>query len=183
MRKRSLTNVSFVINIFFFSNQTCLFILQWFMKARNHLDVIFVTQTASRGGINGHIRSIHEGQNDFKCNLCDVHQSAKPFMCDICNKSFGTKTNLSRHVEKFHEGKRDFKCNLCDARFADNSRLNRHVTAVHESAKQFIFDTKMDLRSRHVKIYNYPRTIKITLKFQQSLNYYNNSLKNKLKTH
>ena len=61
MRKRSLTNVSFVINIFFFSNQTCLFILQWFMKARNHLDVIFVTQTASRGGINGHIRSIHEG--------------------------------------------------------------------------------------------------------------------------
>ena len=56
-------------------------------------------------------------------------------MCDICNKSFGTKTNLSRHVEKFHEGKRDFKCNLCDARFADNSRLNRHVTAVHESAK------------------------------------------------
>ena len=53
--------------------------------------------------MKGHIVTIHEGNKQFKC--------------DICNNNFGGKGTLKQNVETVHEGRKTFKCCICNANF------------------------------------------------------------------
>ena len=65
-----------------------------------------------------HIRQVHEGMKDFKCELCSaeftqlgslkrhmdyLHQDLKKYQCDQCEKAFKVKDDLQKHVRKFHD--------------------------------------------------------------------------------
>jgi predicted nucleic acid binding AN1-type Zn finger protein len=54
--------------------------------------------------MNGHIESVHEGKESFKCNVCDT--------------AFSEKNKLNGHIESVHEGKKPFKCNDCGTAFS-----------------------------------------------------------------
>ena len=46
-----------------------------------------------------HIRTVHEGHKDHKC--------------ESCNKSFSHAHHLRRHIHTIHEGHKDYKCESC----------------------------------------------------------------------
>ena len=56
------------------------------------------------GSLKYHIKTIHEGQRDHKC--------------DSCGKSFATSGNLKKHIKTLHEGQR-FKCDFCKKYFTE----------------------------------------------------------------
>ena len=51
------------------------------------------------GTLRGHIKTVHEGYKDFKC--------------DSCGKSFTEAGYLRKHIKTIHKGHRDFKCDSC----------------------------------------------------------------------
>ena len=98
-----------------------------------------------------HIRSVHEGQKDFKCDKkysdrkkfkshnSAVHENSensnsklKRHPCDECGKYFQTSTYLKNHIATVHEGRKDHKCEHCDKAFAQPNGLQYHVSTVHE---------------------------------------------------
>ena len=64
-----------------------------------------------------HIKTIHEGRKDFKC--------------DSCGKSFTAAGSLKIHINTIHEGHKDFKCDSCGKSFTIASYLDKHINKVH----------------------------------------------------
>ena len=62
--------------------------LQQFMKGRRPSNVTFAKLT-SKHDMKGHIKTFHEEN--------------KPFKCEICNANFGEKSNLVVRIATFHE--------------------------------------------------------------------------------
>ena len=77
-----------------------------------------------------HIKTIHEGRKDYKCEYCGklfgqngsmwthvrmVHKGRKE-ECNICNKSFHPNALLN-HIKQVHKGQKQFKCNICNTYF------------------------------------------------------------------
>ena len=57
-----------------------------------------------------HVKVIHEGEKDFKC--------------EKCFKTFGMKENLKKHSIIHVDGAQDFKCDKCSRHFGLKSYLN-----------------------------------------------------------
>ena len=53
-----------------------------------------------------YIATVHEGNNPFKCSVCDV--------------KFANKQNSKKHIGTVHEGIKPFKCSVCDVKFGNN---------------------------------------------------------------
>ena len=96
----------------------------------------------TKGKLERHIQSFHEGIKPFKCIICDVSflqkhhlnthkvsvcEGKKPFKCYICDACFTRNGDLNRHVASVHEGKKPFKCSICATRFARKTHLNAHL--------------------------------------------------------
>ena len=86
-----------------------------------------------------HTRRIHEGEKNFKCDLCGKsfghswhvrkhidakHKKIKLASCDVCGKSFDSE----RYLKKFHKckGKPVNQCKLCKTVHANKSLLEMH---------------------------------------------------------
>ena len=87
--------------------------------------------------MQGHIVSVHEGKQPFKCDICDANFTQKP--------------NLKQPIESDDEGKKPFKCDMCDASFAFKHHLQAHVTInqkIHYLIWQKVFSSReQDLSS------------------------------------
>ena len=79
---------------------------------------------ARRGGIDAHVRNVHEESKGYKCRFCGklfnkpakryYHVRTKhsviklkkpdPVKCEICEKSFNNKHVLEYHIKTVHEG-------------------------------------------------------------------------------
>lgn len=46
--------------------------------------------------------------------------------CDVCNKTFSTRTNLTRH-RITHDGKKPYVCKICGNSFTQNGSLKSHM--------------------------------------------------------
>merc|ERR1712020_704732 len=57
-------------------------------------------------------RTVHEGQRDHKCDLCD--------------KFFSRSENLNVHIRTVHEGQSDHKCDVCGKFFTKAGSLQKH---------------------------------------------------------
>ena len=65
----------------------------------------FVTDLlANKENLNTHIKNVHEGQKNYKCDLCD--------------KAFSQQQKLMRHIKNLHKGQKNYKCDLCDKDFS-----------------------------------------------------------------
>jgi len=101
-------------------------------------------QFTHRGGLNLHIRSVHEGVR-YQCEICDhksttkgdlkvhvqsIHEGVR-HQCEVCDFKSTTKSGLGVHVRTVHEGVR-YPCNICDYQATERSKLNKHIRFKHE---------------------------------------------------
>ncbi|RVE47656.1 hypothetical protein evm_007753 [Chilo suppressalis] len=70
--------------------------------------------------------------------ITKIHAAEKTYKCNVCDKSFTTKSDLSRH-QRIHTGEKPYKCNVCDKRFTQISVLNRH-RRIHTGDKPYKCD-------------------------------------------
>ena len=109
-------------------------------------------QIFSEGWLKKHFASVHEGNNPFKCKVCNgkfsqksnlnqrvtfVHEGIKSFKCEVCDYTFSRKGDLKHHFSSVHEGNKLFKCEVCDYKFSLKGDFNKHFASVHEGSKPF----------------------------------------------
>ena len=73
------------------------------------------------GSLKKHIRTIHEGHKDYKC--------------ESCGKSFSHANQLMRHIHGIHEDLIDYKCESCSKSFSYARHLKKHAQKTHEGQK------------------------------------------------
>ena len=61
-----------------------------------------------------------------------VHEGEKNYKCEICGKDFGEKRHLKRHKDIVHEGLKPYKCDFCTSAFGQSGDLRRHIERVHK---------------------------------------------------
>ena len=54
--------------------------------------------------------------------MASVHEGIKCFKCELCDYSYSSKSNLKKHV------------------FADKSKMNKHISSVHEGHNKVTFE-------------------------------------------
>ena len=106
-------------------------------------NVIPVTQS---NNLTRHIKTIHEGHKDYKCDSCGksfvqpgvlrrhtitVYEGHKDFECDSCVKAFTEAGSLTRHIKTVHEHRKDFLGETCGKSFTDATKLRKHNKNVH----------------------------------------------------
>ena len=68
-----------------------------------------------------HIKNVHEGQRDHKC--------------ENCGKEYTNKKHLLSHIKRVHDNIRDEQCKTCGKCFFSKECLNRHIKFIHEKDK------------------------------------------------
>ena len=61
----------------------------------------------------------------------------KPYKCNNCSVAFSKKSRLNRHVTTVHEGKKPFECDICKSSFSQKGNLKIHIATVHDGKKTF----------------------------------------------
>ena len=95
--------------------------------------------------LDRHVKIVHEGKKEFKCDLCskfyttkshlkthklDVHgDDVRKYKCKFCHKQFKSAGNLRQH-ESTHENN-VHKCDSCDKEFKSLPSLKNHFRNVH----------------------------------------------------
>ena len=102
--------------------------------------------TQRKSNLNRHIRLVHEGQKDHKCDICgklysgavtlirhkqSVHEGKKNHTCDTCGNCFSQNASLKRHIRQVHERRKDVKCDKCDKFFYSTVNLKQHNLQAH----------------------------------------------------
>ena len=67
--------------------------------------------------LSTHVRTVHEGKKEFKC--------------EYCGKCFGVNQNLKQHI-RIHLQDFKFKCEFCEKGFIRSQHLSRHLKTWHE---------------------------------------------------
>ena len=65
-----------------------------------------------------HIRSVHEGERNFSCNMCE--------------KAFWHPFGLKRHINCVHYKKKYASCNNCGKSFSEPAYLKKHKCRIHK---------------------------------------------------
>ena len=78
-----------------------------------HCEAIF-----EKANLKRHIKTVHEGIKDYKCNHC--------------GKEYFEKKRLNRHIKREHDNIRDEKCNQCGKLYFSKEGLNLHIRNIHK---------------------------------------------------
>ena len=132
------------------------------IRQNDYVDCNICEKSVKNCYLNTHIKTVHEGRKEHKCNFCGkyfsqssslnlhvktIHKEmeAENNKCDICNKSFKYAWILTTHVKTIHEGLKEHKCKFCDKNFGQSSSLNRHVKNFHTWTDIKLEETKNNL--------------------------------------
>ena len=114
------------------------------------VDMVICTECGKsirKQSIKRHMRTVHEGIRDYKCDSCEksytekitllrhkqnVHEGKKNYTCDSCGMCFTVATSLKRHVLRVHEKRKDVKCDQCNKSFFGVQDLQQHNLNVHD---------------------------------------------------
>ena len=66
----------------------------------------------------------------YKIHMRTVHEGNYEFSCTICQKGFTNKGNLDGHMNK-HKGIKPYACTLCPSAFAHDKNLLAHIRKKH----------------------------------------------------
>ncbi|CAB0038673.1 unnamed protein product [Trichogramma brassicae] len=61
----------------------------------------------------------------------------RPQECEICQKSFESQSKLKRHIMAVHDQSKPFQCEICHKSFGHKGNLNKHISLVHDRSKPF----------------------------------------------
>ena len=120
----SFLNVRFVIIIFSVHEKT------YCEKCGTTMDKSYLPK---------HIRNVHEGKKDHKCQNC--------------GKEYTDRKNLSCHIKRAHDNVRDEQCNQCGKLFFTKEVLNRHIRNIHSNEQKPIFQCEYCQKSYTTKNY------------------------------
>lgn len=94
----------------------------------------------SRDSLRNHMKSTHNLNNKFKCNLCRayftqesalqnhhaVHDKGVQLPCNFCERIYSRKDTLKRHMVRKHNIAGKNYCSLCVRIFATENELDEH---------------------------------------------------------
>ncbi|XP_066587304.1 zinc finger protein 93-like [Prorops nasuta] len=108
-------------------------------KRCGHCNDVFT----SRKDLLTHITNDHNGDQLFKCYVCDrsykkwssldvheaTHRKDKPYLCDLCGKSFKHSNNLRGHkrIHLDESQKKRHSCDVCEKSFRSRFHLREHM--------------------------------------------------------
>ncbi len=92
-----------------------------------------------------HVRSKHENNTPFRCDLCPKAYGTEPFLkihihnthkrpkCEICGKEICNKLWLKRHMAKVHGvmPEKSFPCDVCSFVFDTEDSKSKHMMKQH----------------------------------------------------
>ena len=96
------------------------------MKQSDYVDCGICGKSMTHKYLSEHIKTVHEGIKEHKCNFC--------------GKFYSQKSSLNLHVKTFHkdmaqektENKGQVECNFCGKFYSNKSSLNLHVKSFHK---------------------------------------------------
>ncbi|KAK6629609.1 hypothetical protein RUM43_003426 [Polyplax serrata] len=108
----------------------------------------YITSVRSKLGL--HVRTLHEQNYSFFCNICskgfkakfeleehkNMHSGSTANQCEFCQKRFQLKTMLRAHKIRVHNKMLRRTCTICKERFATISLLESH-TLYHKEKRPF----------------------------------------------
>ena len=81
-----------------------------------------------------HIREVHEGRRNHKC--------------ESCGKAFSNSGRRKRHIDTVHKGLKPHQCCFCNTAYGQSGDLKRHIKRCHpneykslEEKKDITFET------------------------------------------
>ena len=102
--------------------------------------------------MNKHVKAVHAGIKDWKCDKCPyaasqkvnlkshinaVHDKIKDWTCDKCPYRASQKEHLKNHITAVHDKIRNFKCDKCSYASSQKQALESHISAVHDKIRDF----------------------------------------------
>ena len=75
-----------------------------------------------------HIREVHEGRRNHKC--------------ESCGKAFKNSRGLKRHIDTVHKGLKPYQCSFCNTAYGQSGDLKRHIKRCHPKENQILEDSK-----------------------------------------
>jgi DNA-directed RNA polymerase subunit RPC12/RpoP len=108
----------------------------------------FVVKSLTKGKLEFHKRTVHEGLKDWACDICgktytlkeglqlhvEVTHENRTYKCDQCGKEVTSRASLQTHMAALHERKIEYNCNLCEHKTFAMGSLKKHIKRVHEKS-------------------------------------------------
>ena len=123
-----------------------------------HICAICKTKFDNSRDLGKHVKIVHEGEKEYKCEHCgksflakfkmkrhmrDVHYEIKEFKCKLCGKSFSQKIHLNNHFKSIHCKVKNHKCDYCDKSYKLRSNMMQHIKNVHRVLNSSLETSKM----------------------------------------
>ena len=95
--------------------------------------------TIDKTYLQRHLRIVHEGKRDYKC--------------EHCGKEYADKKGLSTHIKSSHDNVRDEQCNQCGKLFFTKEVLRQHIKNIHNKEQNPRFKCEYCQKSYTQKSY------------------------------
>ena len=79
----------------------------------------------------------HKSNESLSSDEKSDQNEKKTFECKICQYCFSQRSKLNFHISLVHEGKSLFKCEFCNYSCSSKRNFDKHVASVHEGKKAF----------------------------------------------
>nr|XP_029707709.1 zinc finger protein 26 [Aedes albopictus] len=99
-----------------------------------------------------HVRTYHLGDNvpcPSTCDICGtvcasvlalrthMKRHTHSYTCDICGKAFAQNSKLKRHVTRVHENTSSHECKICQKRLKTIDAYELHMRTIHDGRRDF----------------------------------------------
>ena len=95
-------------------------------------------------------KNIRQCESNLKIHIKSVHEGERNFSCTMCDKTFWHQWHLRRHVNGFHNKLKYISCHVCGKSFCEPAYLKKHKCRVHKCDFCEVAFTNEELLQRHI---------------------------------
>lgn len=74
-------------------------------------------------------------KGEYNKTCIQCAERRKKFQCEQCDYRCPKQSRLDRHIKAVHDKIKDFECKQCGFKFSCNSNLKQHIKQVHKKSK------------------------------------------------